>query len=324
MGGVSRLELFRAVGIIQERIPRAAKRVEEAAEEFEEREWKHGKRHVHGRAWNTSFHASAFPGGVGEKRCGRRALYELLNIPREKFSPKGRAYMDMGNAVEQHVLYRMGRGGLTLGGAVPLQPYGENHQLRFVDAEHWLTGSVDVVLDGRKLEQPVNRPVPSDIKSKSELAIINLRRGDQQPNPGAIAQVLCYNHLSRLVHEDMGWAAMGLDPAAGGLVYHASRNNPMDTYEHWVPWDAEFVDVGLARLKEWIALFQKGELPQRDKSWRWTEEPCKWCEFKKLCKKDVKEGVVELVKSNAVEQAVARDPGYNAVKVVSEVNDAWR
>ncbi len=45
----------------------------------------------HGYPWNTSFHASSYPGNR-EKACSRKALYELMDIPSPApFNRAGRA-----------------------------------------------------------------------------------------------------------------------------------------------------------------------------------------------------------------------------------------
>jgi len=76
-------------------------------------------------------------------------------------------------------------------------------------------------------------------------------------------------------------------------------------------------------MKECIN-FINDELPPRPKEWRWTEEPCKWNPYKKLCKQDHKDGVVKLSESNAVKFALEHDPSYNIDKIRKRVTDRWQ
>lgn len=318
--------MFRAVGVIvgpvADGFPKIDSAVEQAYLDFENREWMKSIRTPHGRPWHTSFHASGFPGGVNERRCPRKALYELMNIPGSPFTPKSRAVMEMGRAVEQQIVYRLGRSGMTVGGAVSLDPELEARQLRLEDREHWLTGSLDAPLDLRSIGW--DHVTPMDVKSKDTRSLIKLRIGEKEIPESNVGQVMAYGHMCRLVHEDMGWEQMGLKPAEGGILYFASRENPRDTWEKWVEWDQEYVDAGLARLKDWIVFFQEGRLPERPKEWRWTEEPCKWCDFKKMCKEDIRNDIEKLQESTTIDLAKSRDPQYDPDKIIREVTKAWK
>jgi hypothetical protein len=297
--------------------------VEKAYEFIEHREWLRPFKSPHGRPWHTSFHASSFPGGVDEKRCGRKALYELMNIPGEPFSPRGRAVMEIGNAVESQIAYRLGHYGITLAGSVPINEGDPWRQLGLSDRERWLTGSIDLTLDLRWTRQGWDRVTPVDIKSKDEKKIREMRMGMRGPDQSHIGQVMSYSHLCRVWHSEMGWEQMGLRPAEGGILYYSNRASPRDTYEFWVPWDQEYVDAGLRRLEQWRDSFTEMKLPPRDKKWRWTEEPCKWCDFKKACKADVKADVQDLSQSCTVTIARSKNPGYDPQEAVREVVGAW-
>lgn len=326
MTTLTRSELFRALGaaVPQATAPKINPAVEAAYELYEDEDYARLTRSPHGRPWHTSFHASAFPGGVDEKRCGRRALYGLMNVPGEKFTPRGRAVMEMGQAAERQIIYRLHRAGITVAGAASLLEDMDGRQLGLEDPEHWLTGSLDAVLDIRATVPHWDRVLPMDVKSKDERGIIKLRVGEKQPDISHVAQIQTYSYLCRRVHGQMGWEAIGLRPSEGGVLYYVSRSSPRDHYEHFVEWDEEYVEAGLERIREWIKLFKEGRLPERPKEWRWTEEPCKWCDFKKLCKQDIKDDIVLLEDSNAVKFAKQKNEEYDPKKIKDGVLDRWK
>lgn len=320
---VSREELWVAIGLSRGAQPSADHAVEQAYLRYEEIDWLRVIKSPHGRPWNTSFHASAFPGGEQEKYCGREAMYKLLNIPGQPFQPRSRAIMEQGRAAERQIVYRMGHAGMTLSGSVSLDPDVDGKQLNLMDPTYWLTGSLDAALDGRLLRPRSDRVVPLDVKSKDDKGLLKLRLGEAQPPRNYVAQVMTYCYLARIYHAEMGWEDIGLREAEGGIIYFVSRNNPRDTHEHWVKYDQGYVDAGLERLERWIQHFHDGELPERDRSWRWTEDPCKWCDYKKACKQDIKDGVVHFVESSAVALARTRNADYDPRRVVRQVKEAW-
>lgn len=270
----------------------------------------------------TSFHSKQFPGGVDAKHCGRQALYKLMNFPTDgAFPPRAIAIMEAGQAVEEQIIFRLGRTGTTIGGSEPVKRGQRSRQLKLEDPAVWLRGAMDAVLDGREIGVPY--VVPVDIKTKDDRNLMGLVSGDKKVDASYVGQVMSYIHMCRLHHFEMGWQEMGLEPSEGGLIYYASRANPRTVYEEWVDWDPAYVDAGLARLAEWIQLFMNDELPPRDKSWRWTEEPCKWCDFKKVCRADIKNDVVQLSKSTAVEQAKAVRRGYDPKATQQKVIRTW-
>jgi hypothetical protein len=315
---VTRSELWQALGYAQGVVPKIDKIVEQAYKDVEEKNYSAGD-----AKFRTSFHASRFPGGETEKWCGRKAMYELMNIPGEKFSPFSVAIMEQGQATERQIIWRLGQSGRLISGSVSLDNHQDGNQTRLEDGRYWLSGSLDAALDLR-VDIGWKHVVPMDVKSTSIRNLIKLKIGEKEIPRNYIGQVQSYGHMARLHHEVLGWADMGLAPANGGIIYFASRDNPRETYEHWVPWDESYVEVGLRRLTAWINFFHEGRLPERPKEWRWTEEPCKWCPFKKLCKEDIRQDVVKFSASKTIDFAKTVDPGYDLNKVIEAVKGRWK
>ena len=315
---LSRFQLFSKLGIVRKG-PHLDPWTHRAYEKYEYEQWKEPKS-PHGEPWHVSFHASQFPSE--EKACERKALYSLLDIPQAEPNP-GRltATAEQGSAAEYQVVYRWGLSGMTIGGSVPLWNGGPMQQIKFADPSHWLTGAGDAVLDLRPEWDAV---LPVDIKSKANEVIENMKRGAQGLFPEHYRQVQAYIYFCRLLHEDMGWSQMGLKPARGGIIYYVSRDNPRNTFEFYIDADEEAMETGINRLEQWRKDFLNDYLPPRPKEWRWTEEPCKWCPFKKYaCKPDHKEGVEKLSESNGITFAKNVRESYNDEKSRERVLKRW-
>ena len=139
-----------------------------------------------------------------------------------------------------------------------------------------------------------------------------------------------YNQLQAYIdwciknHERMGWDKLGLKPAIGGVIYYVSREDPRNTYEFYVEADELLIASANAKLMTWREDFNLDNLPPRPKEWKWTEEPCKWCVFKKnVCKPDYQQGIVKLSESNGVEFAKTIRPNYNVEDIQRRVNERW-
>ncbi len=313
--GLSRRQLFTTLGIVPPPGPRLHKRTIRAWTDLEL--WRLN-RDPHFR---SSFWGSAFPVGPGN-HCGRFALYSLMNLPdSEPPHPKLVATARAGKDVENQITYRWARAGITVGGSCSLNEDVEPAQLRLQDPEHWLSCAIDSCLDLRP-DWPAVCPV--DVKSKPDKTINELRVGAASYDPRHRAQVISYVHVCRLNHEAMGWADMGLEPANGGFLYYCSRDNPTNAVEFWIEYDEAEVENALTLLQQWRIGYEKGILPERPKAWRWTEQPCKWCDLKKLCKADVKDGVTDLFLSGVNRYAVGVNPSYDARKVHAQVLRRWQ
>lgn len=302
--------------------PDLSKITKEAYEKLEEKNWKENlNSSPHGRPWFTSFHASAFPSDT--KPCGRLALYTLLDIPNPEPAPPFLvATGDIGKQVEYQIVYRWGLQGLTIGGSVPLWDGANMSQVKFEDDDTWLTGSGDAVLDLRPDLQTV---VPVDVKSKKHEIVEEMRLGRRLYEHKHYLQVQAYMYLCNIFHEDMGWADMGLKPAASAYIFYASRQDPSTTCYFFVPINWNLINNGVALLKEWREDFINDRLPERPKDWRWTEDPCKWCPMKKYaCKPDNKDKIDNLRESNAVAFAQELRTNYNFDEIKEEVIKRWQ
>lgn len=306
----SRKELFTRLGIIDN--PDAPSLHKLTIKAWQSR----GSDEMEGGRFKTSFWGGMFPAGIDEKHCGRKALYGLLNLPKtldEKPSPHLLATSQAGSDVEAQITSLWQKQGISL---INL-PDGE--QLRLQDPRYWYSAAIDDVLD---LRPEVNFVVPTDIKSKKE-DVLNAIKRNQVADPKHKAQVIGYIHVCRLKHEEMGWDKLGLERSQGGFVYYVSRDNPSNAVAIWVPYVEAEVAGALKLLDEWRESFLKNQLPQRPKDWRWTENPCKWCDFKKRCKQDNKDGVTDLFESTAVKIAQKQDPDYDPSKIRDKVVERW-
>jgi hypothetical protein len=270
-----------------------------------------------------AFYASMFPGGENDKRCARQALYNMVGaVDPQPIKPAGRAVIEVGKAVEKQIVWRWGKMGLLLGGIkVPEKEYGYMNQLGFSDPDTWLSGYADAVLDLRPRWRSV---LPVDIKSKSHERVTEMRSGERSYDPDHYKQVQAYLYLCRKYHSYLGWDEMGLEPAAGAIIYYVSRDNPRFSKQFFVYYDEVFVKAGIGRLTAWKENFLHDELPERPKDWHWTKPPCQWCVFKKMCKQDIFEDVVVLSESNVVKQTEKLVPNYDIEKFREEVMRRWK
>jgi len=316
----TREELFKAAGIIRD-YPKLDKYTEKSFKQIEEdRRNKSLEENNNGKYRGTSFYSSSFPDK--NKPCARLALYKLMNIPEpEPISPFLRGAINIGHAVEYEIVYGWALSGITIGGSVPLS-YGEKiAQLRFEDKNLWLTASLDSVLD---LRPEYDCVLPVDIKSKKHDVVEDMKRGRTSYEEKHFYQVQSYIYMCNLFHEEMGWNDIGLKPAKGAFIYYVSRQDPRMTAEFYIPADWDVINNGIEELKTWQKHFIEEKLPERDKSWKWTEEPCKWCSYKKhSCKPDFKDNVAELRESNSVTFTKTLVPNYNFDIVKNGVLERW-
>ena len=272
----------------------------------------------HGKRWHTSFHASRFPGD-NPYTCDREAMYELLAIPPNKAAPPFLvAIADAGKDIEKQIVYRWLRSSKLISAAPDAKV-----QTGFEDPESWLTCSLDAALDLREEGWPHVHPV--DIKGKDHMVVESMIAGKKGPEAGHVRQLMVQIHFCRQFHEKMGWDSIGLERAKGGSLLYVSRARPMTMQEFYIEYDEEVMQVGLEVLKRRQADYKMGVLPPRDKTWSWAQDPypCRWCNFKKLCKADVRAGVDKLSDSNAVKHASDVNPNYEFDKVYQAVFDRW-
>lgn len=305
----SRSELFARLGILKPVVGP----ILDAAYKLEEQQiWEQDLfSSPHGEHWHTSFHASSFPGD-DEKACGRQAIYSLMNIP--SFNPvdrDGRAIMEAGKDVEKQIVTRFERAGILL-----TEGAEADFQMGFEDAGHWLTGSPDAVI----LMPGLNRPHVVEIKSKDHNAVLEMQMGQRSFDPAHRKQILTYIGFT---HENSKRLWPDLDECIDGSILYVSRDRPGTTHEFRFQYNQEFMDKGRAQLADWRQHFLQEQLPERPKSWKWTEPPCKWCPVKKICKADYQQDVEKLSDSNGIAHAKEVRGEYDYEEVRNEVLDRW-
>jgi len=238
-----------------------------------------------------------------------------MNFPEpEPISPKGIGVMEAGKCVEEQIVERWSKMGIVLG-----PPYPE--QLRIEIEGLWLTGYIDSVLN---LNPDWPYVLPVEIKSKKNTVIEYMKVGGQSYDEKHYMQLQAYLFYCIHEHYRLGWDELGLEPAIGGIIYYVSREDPRNTHEFYIEanWDA--MALANKRLEYWKEYFQSDLLPPREKEWKWTEEPCKWCPFKKhVCKPDHVAGIVNLSESHGVEFAREHTPSYNVENIKRRVEDKW-
>ena len=276
----------------------------------------------HGHAWHTSFHASQFPGN-DPFACGRRLLYTMMNIPRDKPANRaGRGVMAVGRAIEDEYVETWERAGVLLSAGV-----NAAHQTGFVYRKAWLTGNTDGIL----------RPPGWDkghvveVKSKDGKVIDKMRAGEKGPDDAHIRQLKVYIALANIV-SPFWWPH--LKPVVSGSIYYISRERPENIAEFFFPLDMAFFEEGVRRLQAWRDDFLEDRLPPRNPSWKWSGPACIYCPFKNLlrtspgkfdagCKVDDKNKVTSLSKSTTIKWAQHINPDYDPADTRQAVLDRW-
>lgn len=316
--GISRMQFFTALGVVKHG-PQIDGYTHQAYVDLEIDIWKNGRGNPHGHPWHTSFHGSQFPGA--DKSCGRKQIYTLMDTPNaEPAPPMLRATALMGQAAENQILYRWRKAGLLIAGEGPHKDGDPGIQLQFEDPDTWLTGSIDAVMGLPDFKYVL----PCDVKSKSKDVIDQMKLGQIGYYPEHYAQVQAYLYLCDKFYDTMPWKELGFERPVGAIIYYVSRDNPRHTREFYVGINWEYINRALDNLRQWRADFETGRLPGRPKDWKWTEDPCKWCPFKKnVCKPDYKDGVTELLASHQIKFAETLKPTYSEKEVREEVMKRW-
>lgn len=318
---ISRSKLFQTLGVVRKAdTPFLDTYTHKAYADLEEKTWRQNlDSSPHGHPWFTSFHGSQFPGY--DMSCGRFMIYTMMNIPEASpFEPRLRAQIEIGKSVENQLLYRWGKAGLLIAGVAPTKDGDSGTQQGFEDPETWLTGSIDAIMG--LPDYPYVLPV--DVKSKSKEVIDKMKLGTQGYYNDHYAQVQAYIYLCDKFYGTMNWEAKGWGRPKGAVIYYASRENPRHTHEFFVEKDDEFIDRGVNALLQLQENWKTGILPQRPKDWKWMEDPCKWCRFKKnVCKPDWKKDVVSIDESAAIEFTKKIRPTYNIEDIKKGVSDRW-
>lgn len=307
----SRNELYSRLGLR----PHIANSILDVAYKTEEEQiWREDlQSSPHGQHWHTSFHASSFPGD-DKKACGRKAIYTLMNIPpTEPINRLARTTGDVGKAIEEQLVWRFYRSGVLLS-AKP----DDEHQLTFEDKENWLSGSVDAVI---KTPSKKPRPLPVEVKGKDGEIIFEMQSKKRSYDKIHRNQILTYIGLAK-EQQEYYWPELA--PIVDGELLYVSRNRPSETHTYRFDYDAGFMQEGREKLRQWRDAYLDELLPERPRSWRWTEQPCKWCNWKKVCKLDYKEKVSKLPESNTIQHAKeVRKGEYDYEKTRRAVLDRW-
>ena len=266
------------------------------------------------RTWHTAFHGSNFPGNT-LKNCQRQAMYGLLGVPHDgNFSAASIGIMDAGKDIELNfVRYMKEAYGI-------LSPGPDEKQWVLRDDEAMLVGSPDVVV----LDQESNRPYVVEIKTKDHDKVIDMRLGKISLDEYHRWQCLTYIHMVRL-HHDRLFGSLDLKPCVAGSIIYASRNRPLTVCEFELKFDELTYRSCRDSLVRWRDDFMNDVLEERDKSWKWTEQPCDWCDFKKTCKQDYKDGVLAISDSCGISKGVKAygDEDYSYETVKGEIRERW-
>jgi len=316
----NRRELFKKFGVVRDG-PHLHPLTLQAMSAYEQAAWSGNlESSPHGNEWHTSIHASAYQ--AGDKACRRKLLYTLMDIPNQEPTPaKLRGQAEMGKAAENLIVHRWAAAGMMLGVDVP-KFYGQKlRQVGFEIPSLWFTGSLDAILDIRPHWDYV---LPVDIKSKDHDIITSMRAGTREYDHRHYMQLQAYMYLCIRFHNEMGWDKLGLKEAIGGVIYYVSRQDPTYTAEFYIEADGMLMAEANAIIAATKAAFEDDILPPRPKDWKWTEEPCKYCNFKKYaCKPDDKAGVSVLSETRGIEFAKTIRDDYDPVETRERVFKRW-
>jgi hypothetical protein len=315
---LSRAEFFTRLQLIRTIEPIT----DEAYKISEEKIWKHNlDDSPHGQPWHVSFHGSQFPGN-DPMACARQSLYRMMNFPDAgPISRKLRQTANQGKAIESDLVRAWNDAGILISSPDP------DDQTGFQLSEAWLTSSVDAVLDHN------GRPLPVEVKNRSAEVIAQMQtgRGPFQNHVSQLKVQLGFIHL----YQELGLLWADMKPVTHGMIYYVSRDMPTNTAEFRVDLDKDFFIQGIERLKRWRVYFEEGLLPElnpgkRDSrfghpnGWKWSYEPCQWCQFKKTCQLDFREGRDRLADSIGVDIAQRIRPDYDVESTVLRVRARWQ
>lgn len=324
--GISRREMYSTLGVVSDG-PNLEAVTEQAYKYVEQHERKVIAKAPEGRnSWHTSFHGSMFPGGVDDRRCGRQALYTLMDVPDDREMPRlAKTCGAVGTAIERHLLWTWMHLDIVLnddGGYFKPSKHWLDWmpQVGIEDPDTWLTGSIDAILDIRPRWKYA---LPVDVKSEFIDNVEQMKVGAKSYKEDHYKQLQAYMYLVNLAWDDLKYGEMGLERPIGGIIYYIARDRPTVTWQAWIPYDEAFVEAGLERLRAWKDDFINDRLPERPKEWQWSKPPCQWCPFKKSCREDVRNDVERLSESHALQFAAKVRDGYDPAKVRQEVLDRW-
>ena len=103
---------------------------------------------------------------------------------------------------------------------------------------------------------------------------------------------------------------------------HGSRSG--NSFEFIIEFNEEEYNKAISLLVEWKNMYQQDALPERPKEWLWTQEPCKYCAVKKLCKQDLKDQTWTMSDSCAVGYAKSIDKKYDFKALKERTIKRWQ
>jgi hypothetical protein len=344
------MELFERLG----RITVVQSMVDNAVERHAENEWRNRiGDSPHGSPWFSSMHVSSFPGGP--RSCDRFLAYEMMGFAHSEPLPQ-RVYSAgaAGIGIEKWTTDLLEEDGRLLS-----MPSSADHGIGFEDADHWLTGSPDIVVlppfwnrpliiekKGAKLEhveemRAITRSYFPKHANQTRGYIGMGTRVSQQLWPRAVvckhtwrlaedgnepvidAQV-CPDHG---VHADSGCLiAIDLQPINSAVLLYSARDNPEIRASFYFEHDEAWFQKGLESLRRVQQHFAQDLIPPHPFGGKqWSAEPCKFCDLKKnVCKPDHQLGVDRLTASHGVDWSEGVFGHYDPERVRRDVLERWR
>lgn len=347
--GLGRFETWARLG----RVRTGETLFNDASLHAEEQEWRTGPDH------HTSFHISAFPAG-DPRTCDRQAIYRLMGMPNEVPATR----MLMGTAIVGTAAEEWNTRNLDLDGRLLSANVDAEHQTKFEDADHWLSGSPDFVV----LPPGWNRPHLIETKTKDLDVVVemkNLQRSYDARHarqtrayigighaitPQVWPEVVICSRTWRLAYvqpneqgeiDDISYQCrdhgdplvpgsclmrLQLKPLRTGSLVYMGRDRPHVTCEYVFEHDEQWFQSGLDVLTRRQGFFQSRVLPSQPFGGKdWSKDPCRFCDFKKhVCKPDHKAGVTKLEDSHGVAWAKGVYGDYDFDAVMKAVTDRWR
>lgn len=200
-------------------------------------------------------------------------------------------------------------------------PPDQEIQTGFQLPEVWLTGSVDAVIKPPNW----NKPVPVEIKQKFSEVVEEMLLG-RGPDSAHVSQIKVQLAFIKMFQDEL-WP--GLDPVTHGYIYYLSRDDPSVTAEFRVDLDMKFFETGIERLRQWRHMFEEEILPSVNPSkkhpmgWRWSYQPCVWCDYKPVCKADHEQKIDSLSQSTGIPRAKLIREHYDYDAARKRVKERW-
>lgn len=343
-------EFYASLGLLRYMEPDT----EDLMREKAKRDWRR-QEHVRGEYWNTSLHASEFPGDDRDA-CPRYLAYRMMDFaPADPMPPWVTVTGDVGKAIELSIARAWYEGGRSL--TVPDDLPGGG-QLVFVHKDHWMTGSVDLPV----LKYRWRKPHICEIKAKASEVVEKMMRGERrwdEPHRRQVLATLALAHrhdwgtvqvceetwrLAVLdetknpflgeepivcrVHGDSSCLIeLDLEPPDTASIYYADRSWPRKTVEYVFKYDPRYLERGLEVVDLAREHFVRGEIPPRPKHFQWSMGACKWCSFKRdTCKPDFikRSHRDDLTDSHGIAHTREVRGEYDPDEARQRVLDRWR